>query len=172
MPQDSPRTDEVDRIIDGWHRALPDLDARPMAVLSRVWRLSRHLDSARRRAFASAEVEAWEFDVLSALRRSPDGTLSPGALGEQTMVTSGTVTSRVDKLAARGLVRRERNPQDGRGVRVSLEPEGVRRVDLAISHLVAAEGELLAPLNPAEQEELAASLRALLLTVEAPTHPA
>lgn len=171
MSPRSEHTDEVDRIIVGWQRALPELDTRPMAVLSRVWRLSRHLDAARRQAFAAAGVEAWEFDVLSALRRSENGTLSPGALVEQTMVTSGTMTARVDKLVARGLVRRERNPMDGRGVRVRLEPDGVAVVDAAISRLVAAEAELLEPLETTDRDQLAARLRALLIAVETPEAP-
>ncbi len=160
--------DEVDRIIAGWHRALPALDTRPMAVASRLWRIARHLDNARRSAFAAAELEAWEFDMLSALRRSPSGTLSPGALGEQTMVTSGTVSTRLDKLAARGLVRRERNPDDGRGVRVRLEAEGETRVDQAITALVDAEARLLTPLGDGDREQLAGLLRLLLLGFEHP----
>lgn len=171
-PQEStgpePEQDEVDRIISGWAQALPELDTQPMAVLSRLTRLARYLDAARRQAFVQAGVEGWEFDMLAALRRSPDGALSPGALGAQTMVTSGTVTARVDKLVSRGLVRRERNPDDGRGVRVHLEADGIARVDDAITALVAAEATLLAPLDEAEQQTLAQQLRLLLLAFEHP----
>ena len=97
--------DEVDRLVEAWQRERPDLDVDPMRVLSRVTRLARHLDLARRQAFSAHGLETWEFDVLSALRRS--GTpyeLSPGRLIRETMVTSGTMTNRVDRLTAKGLV--------------------------------------------------------------------
>src|SRR5680860_646810 len=91
--------DEVDRLVEAWNRERSDLDLRPMEVLSRVSRLSHHLDRARRQAFASHGIESWEFDVLAALRRA--GTpyeLSPGRLLRETLVTSGTMTNRVARL--------------------------------------------------------------------------
>ena len=99
--------DEVDRLVEAWQRERSDLDLRPMEVLSRVTRLARHLDRPAAPAFAEHELESWEFDVLSALRRA--GTpyeLSPGRLLRETLVTSGTMTNRVDRLAARGWVER------------------------------------------------------------------
>src|SRR6201984_1717683 len=100
--------DEVDDLVPAWRRQRPDLDVAPLQVLSRVSRLARHLDIARRGAFASHGLEAWEFDVLSALRRAgPPFQLTPGALLRATLVTSGTMTNRIDRLAAAGLVRRE-----------------------------------------------------------------
>ena len=66
------RHDEVDRIVEGWRRARTDLDVAPLAVFSRISRLSRYLEVARRGAFADAGLEGWEFDMLSALRRSGD----------------------------------------------------------------------------------------------------
>ena len=88
-------------------------------MLSRLSRLARHLDRARRAAFAAHGLEPWEFDVLSALRRQgPPYQLSPGALLHATLVTSGTMTNRIDRLAAAGLVSRHRDPQDKRGVLV------------------------------------------------------
>ncbi len=107
--------DEVDRLVEAWQRERPELDVDPMRVLSRVTRLARHLDLARRQAFAAHGLETWEFDVLSALRRS--GTpyeLSPGRLIRETMVTSGTMTNRVDRLTAKGLVARQPDPGDRR----------------------------------------------------------
>ena len=104
--------DEVDRLVEAWRRERADLDLRPMEVLSRVTRLGHHLDRARRQAFAEHAIESWEFDVLAALRRA--GTpyeLSPGRLLKETLVTSGTMTNRVDRLAARGLVERLPDPQ-------------------------------------------------------------
>jgi len=155
--------DEVDRLVAAWRRERPDLDVSPMEVLSRVTRLARHLDRARRQAFASHELESWEFDVLSALRRSgPPYRLSPGRLLRETLVTSGTMTNRVDRLAARGLVRREPDPGDRRGVQVQLTDDGRARVDAALSALLTNERALLTGLGGADRKQLANLLRALV----------
>lgn len=157
-----PEHDEVDRIVESWKRERPDLDFTPLQVLSRVGRLARHLDRARRTAFTASGLESWEFDVLSALRRAGEPyQLSPKALLQQTLVSSGTMTNRIDRLVERGLVTRRTDPNDGRGIRVSMTPEGETRVDGAISQLLVAEGELLEKLTPSDQEGLASLLRKL-----------
>jgi DNA-binding MarR family transcriptional regulator len=154
--------DEVDRIVDAWRRERPDLDVEPLAVFSRISRLARHLDRARRGAFARHELETWEFDVLSALRRSGDPyRLSPGRLVAQTLVTSGTMTNRIDRLEHRGLVERHRSPEDRRGVLVQLTAAGRARVDAAMSDLLDVESAVLAALPAAERPGLAALLRTL-----------
>lgn len=156
--------DEVDDIVAGWRAERPDLDLEPLQVLSRVSRLARHLDRARRTAFASHGLETWEFDVLSALRRQ--GTpyqLSPGALLRATLVTSGTMTNRIDRLAESGLVERLPDPQDKRGVLVQLTERGESVVDAALADLLARERMLLVGLDD-EQRELLASLLRMLLT--------
>ena len=161
------RTDEVDLIVDAWRRERPDLDVDPLLVLSRITRLARRLDQTRSIAFATHHLEAWEFDVLSALRRV--GTpyeLSPGALGQQTLVTSGTMTNRVDRLAARGFVERRPAPNDRRGVLVRLTAAGRQVVDAAFEDLLAQEQRLLASLPVAGRQALAANLRRLLTTLE------
>ena len=112
---------EVDRLVVAWERERPDLDVAPLQVLSRISRLARHLDLARSAAFAERGLELWEFDVLSALRRSgPPYLLSPGQLVDQTLVTSGTMTNRIDRLTTRGFVERSPDPNDRRGVIVAL----------------------------------------------------
>lgn len=159
-----PAHDEVDRIVDAWRRERPDLDFAPLEVLSRVGRLAKHLDRARRSAFSQSELESWEFDVLSALRRA--GTpyeLSPKALLQQTLVSSGTMTNRIDRLVERGLVTRRTAPNDGRGVLVGMTEHGLTRVDTAITRLLRAEAELLSTLSTVERERLAGLLRTLSL---------
>ena len=147
--------DEVDRIVDDWERERPDLDFAPLQVLSRVARLSKHLDRARREAFARSELEASEFDVLSALRRAgAPYRLSPKQLLQQTLVSSGTMTNRIDRLVERGLVSRQTDPNDGRGILVEMRPAGLTRVDAAITRLVDAESVLLRSL-PAGRAEAA-----------------
>ena len=160
--------DEVDDLVAGWRAERPGLDLGPLHVLSRVSRLARHLDRARRVAFAAHGLEAWEFDVLSALRRQgPPYQLSPGALLRATLVTSGTMTNRIDRLATSGLVRRLPDPQDKRGVLVRLTSRGRAVADAALADLLAHERELLAGLDASQQDQLAGLLRTLLSPLDA-----
>jgi DNA-binding MarR family transcriptional regulator len=167
-PTPRPVRDEVDEIVADWRSERPDLDVAPLHVLSRVTRLARHLDRVRRAAFAAHGLETWEFDVLSALRREgAPYQLSPGALLRATLVTSGTMTNRIDRLAAAGLVSRSRDLHDKRGVVVQLTGTGRQTVDAAMSDLLARERSLLTGLGPAEQSELASLLRILLAPFDA-----
>jgi DNA-binding MarR family transcriptional regulator len=160
MPED----DEVDRIVDAWERERPDLDFAPLQVLSRVARLSRHLERERRLAFAASDLEPWEFDVLAALRRAGSPyRLSPKALLQQTLVSSGTMTNRIDRLVERKLVDRSTDPNDGRGILVRMTERGRERVDVAISTLLLAESDLLEGLSTADQDRLSGLLRKLSL---------
>ncbi len=159
--------DEVDRLVEAWQRERADLDLQPMEVLSRVTRLGHHLDRARRQAFTEHAIESWEFDVLAALRRA--GTpyeLSPGRLLKETLVTSGTMTNRVDRLAARGLVERLPDPSDRRGVLVRLTAEGRTTVDGALEGLLRRERDLLTGLDADQQRALAGLLRELVVPFE------
>src|SRR5271163_3853214 len=151
----APLRDEVDDLIAAWRQQRPDLDVAPLQVLSRVSRLARHLDIARRGAFAAHDLESWEFDVLSALRRAgPPFQLTPGALLRATLVTSGTMTNRIDRLAEAGLVRREPDPRDKRGVLVTLTDHGLARADAALEDLLSREEALLAGLADGERQQL------------------
>ncbi len=159
--------DEVDLILAAWARELPDTDVSPLGSLSRLSRLAKHLDRARRDAFAAHELEVWEFDVLAALRRQGRPyELSPGELIRQTLSTSGTMTNRVNRLEARGLVQRQPNADDRRGVLVRLTDAGRSRVQDALADLLDFERRVLAAIDPAEREELARLLRQLLAPFE------
>ncbi|HEU5161358.1 MAG TPA: MarR family transcriptional regulator [Streptosporangiaceae bacterium] len=160
--------DEVDRLVASWHTERPDLDVEPLQVLSRISRLARHLDRARRSAFAAHDLESGEFDVLTALRRSGEPyQLNPGQLLRVTLVTSGTMTNRIDRLAAAGLVERHPDPQDKRGVQVRLTEAGKSRVDTAFADLLDRERVLLAGLSGADRRHLADLLRTLLAPFDA-----
>jgi DNA-binding MarR family transcriptional regulator len=160
--------DEVDRLVEGWRRALPDVDVSPLEVLSRVSRLARHLERQRTLVFARHELETWTFDVLSALRRSePPHHMSPGQLLAQTLVTSGTMTNRIDHLEARGLVRRRPDPNDARSVRVQLTAAGRKRVDAALWGLVARENAILGTLDATQRATLAGLLRRVVAPFDA-----
>ena len=167
-PSDQALRDEVDDLVAAWQAQRPDLDVEPLQVLSRVSRLARHLDRARRAAFAGHGLEPWEFDVLAALRRQgPPYQLSPGALLRATLVTSGTMTNRIDRLEEAALVRRHPDPQDKRGVLVTLTAAGRTRVDAALAGLLTSERALLLPVPAGSLHTLADLLRALLAPLDA-----
>ncbi len=167
-PAEPGAQDEVDRIVLAWERERPDLDVRPLTVLSRVSRLARHLDLARRGAFARHDLETWEFDVLSALRRAgAPYRLSPGALLTQTLVTSGTMTNRIDRLVEHGLVQRQPSPDDRRGVLVQLTDAGRQRVDAAFADLLDVERGLLGDLDESDRQRLADLLREVVAPFDA-----
>ena len=169
MPYDGGMRDDVDELVEAWARERPDLDLAPVEVFSRISRLARHLDRARRDAFAEHRIELWEFDVLAALRRAgAPYELSPGRLIRETLVTSGTMTNRVDRLTARGLVERMPDPRDRRGVLVRLTADGGRTVDNAFEALLSAEHALLASLPAGDRDALARHLRGLLAPFGAP----
>ncbi|MDN6666603.1 MAG: MarR family transcriptional regulator, partial [Brevibacterium sp.] len=140
--------DEVDRIVAAWRHERPDLDVSPMEVLSRVSRLARQLDLARKSSFSEYGIEGWAFDVLSALRRSGEPyQLSPSTLLQETLVTSGTMTNRIDRLVTAGWVERLPDPGDRRGVLVRLTADGRATVDSALADLLVKEREILGDLT-------------------------
>src|ERR1700729_3294182 len=164
--------DEVDDLVAAWREQRPDLDVAPLQVLSRVSRLARHLDIARRGAFAAHGLEPWEFDVLSALRRAgPPFQLTPGALLRATLVTSGTMTNRIDRLPPPGPVYREPDPRDRRGVLVTLSERGTAVVDAAFTDLLDREQALLASLGEDQRQVLADQLRTLLIPFDEGSTP-
>ena len=154
--------DEVDRIVAAWRRERPDLDVSPMEILSRVSRLARQLDLARKSSFSDYGIEGWAFDVLSALRRAGEPyQLSPSTLLQETLVTSGTMTNRIDRLVARGWVARSPDPGDSRGVLVHLTDSGRATVDSALADLLVKERDILSGLTTAGSRKLATLLREL-----------
>jgi DNA-binding MarR family transcriptional regulator len=159
--------DETDGLLDAWHRERPDLDVTPLAVLSRVTRLARHLDRERRAAFTEQGLEAYEFDVLTALRRAgPPYELTPGQLVRETLVGSGTMTNRLDRLEARGLIGRRPDPEDGRARRIRLTAQGRDRADTAVADLLDRERQLLAGLSEPDRDRLAQLLRTVVVNFE------
>ena len=167
MPVPTP-DDEVDRIVSSWQKERPDLDSTPMLVFSRITRLTRHLDLARRNAFLSHGLEPWEFDVLSSLRRSGSPyALTPGVLMNELLVSSGTMTNRIDRLEAKGLVERSPSPSDRRAVLVSLTVEGRKRVDSALKSLLDDERNLLVGISEDDEQRLSLLLKPLLLAFDA-----
>src|SRR5699024_1225257 len=159
--------DEVDRIVQAWQRERPDLDITPLRVFSRITRLSRHLDLARRAAFAQHGLEVWEFDVLSALRRAGEPyERTPGQLLTQTLVSCGTVTNPIDRRVGHGYVVRSPAPAPRRGALVQRTGDDRGAVDAALEDLLARESGLPADVTDEHLEEFAGVLRTLLRRFE------
>ena len=151
--------DHVGRILEQWRTERPDLDTSPLGVIGRLHRLAARLDDELRTVFAAAGLASGDFDVLAALRRSgAPYELSPGELGASTMVTSGAVTKRVDRLEAAGYVGRSVCADDARSRRVRLTDAGLRLVDDVVDRHVANEHRLLAGLDRDERATLASLL--------------
>jgi DNA-binding MarR family transcriptional regulator len=155
--------DAVDRIAGQWNAVRPDVDISPVGIVGRVSRLSRLVDRRLAVNFARFGIESWMYDVLATLRRSGEPyELTAGDLVRQSMVTTGAITNRIDRLEARGLVERART-DDRRKVIVRLTPTGRDLVDQVVGDHLATEREILAGLSPRQQRELAHLLRLTLL---------
>lgn len=162
-------SDEVDEILAAWKTLIPEADLAPLSVFSRLSRLSRHLDVARRSAFSRVGLETWSFDVLSALRRAGEPfALTPGVLMQLSLVSSGTMTNRIDRLEERGLVTRCKHPEDRRAILVALTEAGKAAADAAITELLTIERNWLGDMSPAEVQQLAGLLRRLLFAFDRP----
>ena len=147
--------DKVDRILAQWNRERPDLDVGPMGLLGRIARLRSHLAREIDVEFARHGLNSSSFDVLATLRRSgPPYRLSPTELLETLMITSGTMTNRIDQLEKAGLVERLDNPDDRRGVIIALTEKGFETVDKAVTGHVANQHRLVASLSDDERKAL------------------
>ncbi len=159
--------DHVDSILVQWGRERPDLDIGPMATIGRIKRLNQHLMRGMEKTWAAYGLNAASFDVLATLRRAgPPYALSPGDLMASTLVTSGTMTHRIDQLEKAGLVERLRNPDDGRGFLVSLSPKGRDLIDEVVTDHVQTQAELVAGLSDAQRAQLDELLRRFLAGFE------
>ncbi|WP_298770983.1 MarR family winged helix-turn-helix transcriptional regulator [uncultured Shewanella sp.] len=161
------KTDHVDLILEQWRLERPDIDASPMAVMGRLARASNHFNSELQRVFAEFGLNSGEFDVLATLLRSgAPYTLTPNHLLQTLMLSSGAMTNRVDRLEAKKLVQRNADPNDRRGVLVSLTSLGMDLINSAIEQHVKKGEDLLSPLTKSEQGSLAILLKKLLITHE------
>ncbi len=148
--------DHVARIMEQWAAERPDLDVSPMGLIGRLHRLGGRLNDELRPVFAAAGLGDGDFDVLATLRRSgPSYALTPGALGDATMVTSGAITKRIDRLERAGLVSRTVSNTDARSRRVALSDKGRRLVDELVEKHVANEHRLVSGLSERERDQLA-----------------
>ncbi|QRV01973.1 winged helix-turn-helix transcriptional regulator [Arcanobacterium phocisimile] len=165
-PLDTPIRDEVDEVIAQWLVQRPELDTDPLEVFSRLIRLTRHVERMRKTVFARNALESWEFDMLTALRRQPDHTLTAGQLMKETLVSSGTVTNRLDRMARKGLLERHTDERDGRIVHVKATALGIERADAAFADLLSVEADILTMFKLEDNAQAAAYMRRLLCYFE------
>lgn len=161
------KQDHVDRILAQWRRERPDLDVEPMGILGRLKRLGTHLGREVEAVLMKHGLSTSSFDVLATLRRS--GTphrLSPGELLEMTMVSSGTMTNRIDQLEKAGFVERIVNPEDRRSVLIALTDKGLATVEEAVGAHVANQQRLTRNLTAEDKAELDRLLRKFLSDFE------
>ena len=155
--------DAIDAVIAQWRRVRPDVDIWSMHVLGRIARLSRVLERENKKFLAEHGLEPFEFDVLTTLRRSGEPyELTASALFKATLVTSGAITNRIDRMEVKGLVERVRDLDDRRSVRIRLTPLGRGVLDGIFSFHIANMERVLQPLDREACEQLASGLRVLL----------
>jgi DNA-binding MarR family transcriptional regulator len=158
--------DAVDAIVEEWAAVRPEVDSSPIEVIGRISRLSRLVDRRLAENFARHGIEAWMYDVLATLRRGgAPYELTAGDLVDRTMVTTGAITNRIDRLLERGLVERFPGADDRRRVIVRLTAAGLDLVDEVVEGHLAVEREILSPLSDRQQQQLSGQLRSILLAL-------
>ena len=159
--------DHVDKILAQWRRERPDLDIAPMGLIGRLKRLTLCLTREMDKTWAEYGLNSASFDVLATLRRSgPPFALSPVDLMATTMVTSGTMTNRIDQLEKAGLVTHKKNPEDGRGFLISLTDKGFAVIDAAVTAHAQTQERLVSDLSEKDRKKLDALLKIFLADFE------
>jgi DNA-binding MarR family transcriptional regulator len=150
-----------------WAALAPSLDVRALHVVGRVLRYAEHSRQAIVAALRPLGLSYGDFDVLNSLRRrAVPGGVNPTELTRSSLVTSGAMTARLDRLAAAGLVERGQDDRDRRAVLVRLTTAGEELATAALDAVLAADERLLAPLDEADRDQLAALLRTVLVPLD------
>ncbi|WP_326837503.1 MarR family transcriptional regulator [Amycolatopsis rhabdoformis] len=166
---DGARTKSVDDILTQWAESYREVDAAPMGIIGRVWRLSRYFEQGVQRRLDDFGCTLPEFDVLATLRRSGSPySLTAGELMHSAMVTSGAVTNRVDRLVERGWVTRVADPNNRRVRCITLTPEGLDLVNRIVPAHLENERQMLSTLSGSEQDTLETLLKKLAADHEQP----
>lgn len=166
MPSYTARVDSVDEMIRAWGVSRPELDASPLEVVGRLLLCARHLEQALVEALKPLGLSYGDFDVINTLRRLGRQT-NPRELARSSLITSGAMTARLDRLAAAGLIERAPDPADRRGVLISLTDEGTRLADQALDAVLGADEAFLRPLDDDERTTAAGLLKRLLAPCDA-----
>ena len=163
----SQNQDHVDRVQAQWRAERPEIDTSPMGVIARLHRIADALRGELLTLYREHGLGEGEFDILATLRRSgAPFELTPSELAQQTMVTTGAVSKRLDRLETAGLVTRRENLEDARGRVVALTPQGRDTIDRAYEAHMRNEARLLDHFSAAEREQLQGLLRSWALKLE------
>lgn len=154
--------DAIDRVVDQWLKEKPDLDTQPMAIMGRLMRIAKHMETRVAELHKRYDLKMGEFDVLATLRRSgAPYCLTPSALIESMMLTSGAMTNRLDKLEKKGLISREHSKEDRRSVTVALTSVGLQLIDNLIVEHVEVQRDFIG-LGDEEKMQVNKALKVLL----------
>ena len=155
--------DALDHIQQLWAKQMPELDTSSMALIGRLQILHKQLTHAMSQTFRQFQLTDAGFDVLATLLRSgPPHALTPKQLLEQLLVTSGSITSRIDSLEKQGLIARTIGIKDKRQRQVQLTPKGKTTIEQAIKAHVETQKRLLSVLTEQEQRDLTEMLRTFM----------
>ncbi|WP_433325149.1 MarR family winged helix-turn-helix transcriptional regulator [Spirillospora sp. CA-294931] len=156
-------TDAVEAVLEQWRRERPDVDTWPLGIVGRIMRISRMWDKEIKDFLAGHDLEPGEFDMLSTLRRSGEPyELTAGAFLKASLVTTGAITLRVDRMQEKGLVTRVRDSADRRSVRIRLTERGLDVIERVLPLHIANEARLLQALDRDALQGLAGTLSTLL----------
>jgi len=159
--------DAIDRAVSQWAKERPELNTEPMAMIGRLMRLSKFLETRIAEVHKKYDLKMGEFDVIATLLRSGSPyRLTPSELLSSMLLTSGAMTNRLDKLESKGLILRHHSKSDRRSVEVELTENGLAVANELIVEHVRAQEELVSGLSVAEQENVGQCLKMWLMTLE------
>lgn len=155
--------DAIDRVVEQWFKEKPDLDTQPMAIMGRLMRIAKYMETRVAELHKQYDLKMGEFDVLATLRRAGDPyRLTPSALINSMMLTSGAMTNRLDKLEKKGLISREHSKEDRRSVTVELTSDGLQLIDNLILEHVEVQRDFIRGLSDEEKVQVNKALKTLL----------
>ncbi|MGF1703650.1 MarR family transcriptional regulator [Photobacterium makurazakiensis] len=159
------KQDHVDRLIKQWQRQCPDIDCSPMGVIGRLSRVNRFISLQRQTIFESHGLNSTEFDILVVLRFS-NHSLTPTEMYQTLFVSSGVMSTRIERLVKRGWIERVASQRDRRSCKVKITSEGLVLIDQMVEQCLAAEKLLLEPFTEEEQDKINTILRHWLFVNE------
>ncbi|MEZ8856326.1 MarR family winged helix-turn-helix transcriptional regulator [Vibrio atlanticus] len=159
--------DAIDRVVEQWAKEKPELETEPMAMMGRIMRIAKYMETQVAELHKNYDMKLGEFDVLATLRRSGKPyQLTPSELIGSMMLTSGAMTNRLDKLEAKGLIRREHSKEDRRSVSVQLTKDGLILIDQMMTEHVEMQKKLVKSLSASQKKNTNQLLKAWLSAYE------
>ena len=159
--------DAIDRVVEQWAKEKPELETEPMAMMGRIMRIAKYMETKVAELHKKYDMKLGEFDVLASLRRSGKSyRLTPSELIGSMMLTSGAMTNRLDKLEAKGLISREHSKEDRRRVSVQLTKDGLILIDQMMTEHVEIQKKLVKSLSATQKKNTNQLLKTWLSAYE------